>query len=437
MNEYQATQLQRIEIDGLFGIFDHRIELNHEDHVTVLHGPNGVGKTHTLGLINSLLTGNTRHFQRIPCKRLRLTFEDGFLELLVELDRAKGKLELSQGSKTNHEQIALSRSRSGRSSNPPSATLRERDWTPTWVTPNPPVLPEPSLPTWYEDFLKNSSVYFIETQRLVSFEQESTRRHWSPEEVKRAASGILPSTYPSTTSTVWDRNKDLRDLLRETMATYGRRAQALDQTFPQRLVAAKNSLADDRITERMAALTKEVEELEQLGILDDSSEQAHYLPGAHDENDDEQTRAMTAGVMALYVQDTEQKLEALRDFSKRLRSLLGSINSKFRNKKLRFDRAKGLVAETTSGRHLPLNSLSSGEQHELVMHYDLLFRTRPNAIVLIDEPELSLHVSWQKRFLPDLLEFAKLSAFDAIVATHSPYIIGERDDLMVALGDAV
>ena len=93
------------------------------------------------------------------------------------------------------------------------------------------------------------------------------------------------------------------------------------------------------------------------------------------------------------------------------------------------------MAEDDRGNRLPLDSLSSGEQHELVLHYDLLFRVQANTIVLIDEPELSLHVSWQKRFLPDLLEVAKLSTFDAIVATHSPYIIGERDDLMAGLGD--
>lgn len=78
----------------------------------------------------------------------------------------------------------------------------------------------------------------------------------------------------------------------------------------------------------------------------------------------------------------------------------------------------------------------SGEQQELVLHYDLLFRVPSNTIVLIDEPELSLHVAWQKRFLPDLLKIVELSNFDALVATHSPYVVGDRGDLMVGLGDA-
>ncbi|MBK8232979.1 MAG: ATP-binding protein [Candidatus Eisenbacteria bacterium] len=74
-----------------------------------------------------------------------------------------------------------------------------------------------------------------------------------------------------------------------------------------------------------------------------------------------------------------------------------------------------------------------GEQHELVLLYDLLFRVRPNTLVLIDEPELSLHVTWQKTFLSDLLEIVEATGFDVVLATHSPFIVGDRNDLLVEL----
>ena len=139
--------------------------------------------------------------------------------------------------------------------------------------------------------------------------------------------------------------------------------------------------------------------------------------------------------MALYLQDTERKLGVLDDLANRTRHLLDSVNAKFHHKKLRLDREEGLVAQRKGDQSLSLHSLSSGEQHELVLHYELLFKTRPNTVVLIDEPEISLHVAWQKNFLPDLMEIIRISGFDAVVATHSPYIIGGRDDLMVGLGD--
>jgi predicted ATP-binding protein involved in virulence len=68
-----------------------------------------------------------------------------------------------------------------------------------------------------------------------------------------------------------------------------------------------------------------------------------------------------------------------------------------------------------------------------VLLYELLFKTMPNALVLIDEPELSLHVAWQVEFLKDLTRVVKLAAFDVILATHSPQIINDRWDLAVEL----
>ena len=73
------------------------------------------------------------------------------------------------------------------------------------------------------------------------------------------------------------------------------------------------------------------------------------------------------------------------------------------------------------------------EQHEIVILFDLLFGTKKNSLILVDEPELSLHVDWQRAMLKDLHEMAELSDFRALLATHSPQIIGERWDLTIEL----
>lgn len=44
-------------------------------------------------------------------------------------------------------------------------------------------------------------------------------------------------------------------------------------------------------------------------------------------------------------------------------------------------------------------------------------------MVLIDEPEISLHVKWQREFLRDMLAVANLSRVRFIIATHSPQIV--------------
>jgi predicted ATP-binding protein involved in virulence len=93
----------------------------------------------------------------------------------------------------------------------------------------------------------------------------------------------------------------------------------------------------------------------------------------------------------------------------------------------------GFRFKTEDEKELSLTELSSGEQQEVVLLYELLFRVSHNTLVLIDEPEISLHVAWQKEVLNDLLKIVKLQKISVITATHSPQIIDTHWDLVVDL----
>ncbi len=458
MDRPQLLRLQRIEVDGLFGIYDHGIDLNLDDRVTLLHGPNGVGKTTVLRMVDALLRNDFACFKRIPFTRFLLRFEDrSTLELrtsdLPESTGDAGTLTLTTADGTrNIHQVDL------RPSEAESVAARIRYIEPHHSLPNAwidvrdgEVLSESEVlsrfgdprgegwprpyhflglhtPTgdspaggespWLDAFLESTNAFLIEAQRLVRTEPATTSRI-------RSVRGTF-----AFISSVLECSQDFHVRLGDTMAEYGRQAQTLDQTFPQRLISATRRLPEDELQERMAILVKKTSEFKAIGILDETP--AHPLDAARLRDMD----TTVARAMTLYVQDTDHKLDALEDLARRTRLFLDNVNGKFRNKKIRLDRTTGLVAEDPAGSRLQLNSLSSGEQHELVLHYDLLFRVRPNTVVLIDEPELSLHVGWQKRFLPDLKQIVELSGFDTVVATHSPFIVGDESDLMVALGDS-
>jgi predicted ATP-binding protein involved in virulence len=86
---------------------------------------------------------------------------------------------------------------------------------------------------------------------------------------------------------------------------------------------------------------------------------------------------------------------------------------------------------------IPLDKLSSGEQHQLVLFHSLIFRMRPGALIMIDEPEISLHVGWQEIFLRDLEVISKSSGVHFLIATHSPTLIGNRWKQTVSLGEQI
>lgn len=77
MSNPEYRRLERIEVDRLFNVYDHRIDLKLDDRVTLLHGPNGTGKTIILGMIDALLSARLSYFQRIPFSRLAIGFHDG------------------------------------------------------------------------------------------------------------------------------------------------------------------------------------------------------------------------------------------------------------------------------------------------------------------------------------------------------------------------
>jgi len=76
--------------------------------------------------------------------------------------------------------------------------------------------------------------------------------------------------------------------------------------------------------------------------------------------------------------------------------------------------------------------LSSGERHIILMLAKIVYSAMPGTVILIDEPEISLHVHWQQ-VLPQL--FASLSEMlkcSFVIATHSPTLVANvRDDLSI------
>ena len=125
----------------------------------------------------------------------------------------------------------------------------------------------------------------------------------------------------------------------------------------------------------------------------------------------------------------------MNELQERIETFMGIIAPKLRNKKFRIDRNNGFIFEKTNGNPGKLEpaALSSGEQHQLVLFYELIFKSEDNPLFLIDEPEISLHIEWQRQFLQDISKITNLGGYTFVIATHSPHIIHNRRDLAVAL----
>ncbi|RKZ74876.1 MAG: hypothetical protein DRR19_29765, partial [Candidatus Parabeggiatoa sp. nov. 1] len=103
-------------------------------------------------------------------------------------------------------------------------------------------------------------------------------------------------------------------------------------------------------------------------------------------------------------------------------------------KTVRLDALSGLKIETAHGNGIKEIQLSSGEYHFLYMMVTALVSHSTGTIIAIDEPELSLHVSWQRKLIRALRDCASGAAPLFLFATHSSAIAAEFQDKWISLG---
>lgn len=104
-------------------------------------------------------------------------------------------------------------------------------------------------------------------------------------------------------------------------------------------------------------------------------------------------------------------------------------------KRLIWSKGQLSVEIIKTGRRHELSQLSAGELQMLVFSVELRRWWRPGSLILIDEPELHLHTSWQLRLLELLRQWHSELGGQVILATSSDAIAAAvPDDSLVALG---
>ena len=388
----RSMRLTKVRVTKLFGLFAHEIPLNREERITIIHGPNGFGKTIVLRMLAALCSRNYDLFREVPFKTFTIQFDDGRCLTVTAVIEADSEFAAAFG---------------------PNIDLQFRISHPRASEPidsQAGVVEKPKKGEVSKLLAEGPVVRLVRTQRL-DVEQHD-------EQVELGASALKP--------TVVAYSEELAAQMRLTLAEYATRSQEFDRTFPVRLLSHTKSepLAAEELRKRMAGLEQKRATLMRLGFLEPE-------PGL--EQASVQAIETKRDVLSVYVDDMESKLSVFDEMASKVQLFKRIINERFLFKRLEIHRDQGFVFTSDTGAQLRPSALSSGEQHELILFYELLFKLQKNALVLIDEPEISLHVAWQEKFLGDLMEVVRLSEIDVVVATHSPEIIGEHWNLTVEL----
>jgi predicted ATP-binding protein involved in virulence len=413
--------------------------MNLEDRITIIHGPNGFGKTALLRLIAGFFSNANGALRSIPFTELEIDFDKSRRIKVLKVAKTKeGRVEpitesmqfhYFDGSR-NHdfeikvrhpEQIEiplhaidevipeLERVEPRIWRHLPTGELLGFDEVVDRYSEEFPIKKTDEPPDWLMAVRQAVPIRFIQAERLQTSATSRRVRH------TRVAPNRAVKKY----------SEELGAIVKQTLTEYAALSQSLDRTFPARVVTHSSPPSMEELQTALKDIEAKRARLVEAGLLGQESEEPTVQVLQHI---DETKRA----VLSVYVQDSYKKLSVFDQLVAKVELFRKSINERFLYKQLSVGK-EGFGLTTAEGDELNPLSLSSGEQHEIVLLYELLFKATENSLILLDEPEISLHVAWLEQFLSDLHAITALSHFDVIITTHSPQIISDRWDLTVEL----
>lgn len=445
-------KINRITVGSLFKMFDHDIPLNSENNITIVIGENGLGKTVILEAINALFEKDFVFFQSLEFDEINIYFDnceiwqltkqielDGF-SLFISRNSSVKPVKSIKLHKIFHEENQYRRNH----------LMQERDAKYFMLMEQKNRLgnresfyderqrleyeykyrkmqeskynrlkknlidSEINTPKWFLESVQKINVKLIETQRIIT------------------AKEIGSDSYINNLKKC---SLELKGMIGVAARKSSLVALELDSSYPNRLIKKLRQGTRNSFEELNIALAK----LDERRKLFSSTGLAVQKRDSDLLQIDEGQKDLI-NVLKLYIDDSHEKLDPLDELSQKIKLFKGIINKRFKHKKLEIKQEEGFVFRSTVVKNetdvfetIPPSKLSSGEQNELILFYKLIFNSHVNDIILIDEPELSLHISWQNKFIKDLKSITSINGVSIIIATHSPDIIDDNWDLRVEL----
>lgn len=430
-----AVKIEEIYISKLYGIYNHKVTLK-DGGITIIHGANGVGKTALLKCIKYIFEWDIEALGNIPFRTIHVGMSD---DVKISISRQSNNKSVEKADPTHlNSPLEISFFKSGTSHVETISSIDpELLHVAKAMANSRPWLKEVKHGLWFDENNGESvDVWDLTHKYMPAKNRKRKGRSVFFEKIRRDLNVKLIDTYrlavrgrENSKLTVDLCASDMVGQIKAVSAEYAQRCQTLDQSFPHRLIAGDHVfLSADLVSDRLKKLELYQTWLSAMGLL-------ATIEGPSFPSDVKSLSPGKIETMSLFVQDSESKLSVFSALAEKCFVLSELLKVKLAHKRLVINKEYGLSVVSEMGGDIPLSFLSSGEQHEIVLMYELLFKTSPNSLLLIDEPEISLHVKWQKSFIKDLKRIRDLVGFDALIATHSPFIVGDYYELMESLDE--
>lgn len=432
-----ALRITSIRVHGLFGSYNYSIELPVDRPITVITAPNGFGKSTLLRLLNAFSNKEYDDFFEIPFEwfevkygidavvRIEVHGSDLHFKLYHIKDNARSdslngpwihRRSRDADVSSRHWRIMMSdpliaRNLANRNLRNRLAHSLDSTWQDLLAAEGKPT--DAEEPAQLKSLREQSRVRLIPVQRLQTSEWASDGRE------KRAESAV--SEIANRVKVEIDRGR----------VRYGEQSRSQEKTFVTRAienlasVRQQPDIEENSLIEQIRAFERKYQ---RLALIEPGETQSVERRGSSQE---EQVLVRT------YLSDVIGRFESLSPIAASLEIFLDTLSRLLQRKRVELSKDHGILFFDLNNRAIPLERISSGEQHLVVLLGLLIFSTDSRDLILIDEPEVSLHPGWQEQLLPIFGEIARLNKCRLALATHSVLLINGQWDVVTELAEQV
>lgn len=436
--------IKKISVKGLFGLYDYDIPFAEEPTVKILTGPNGYGKTTLLTAINKLYKGDFWYFHFLEFEEICVFLSEPTIKqkIVIRKELAKAELGHLQQEKIDgpedrmiddtdeerYEEVILLLD--DKDNVVESVMIRE-DYIQELVSSyrrkllhETPFLKDEEIMARYYDSEDDDYIQFHTKNISLALQEYETMYLPAQRLYNRDGNifGIMgPRSYVYEIDHV---NDEISRLYKRAQNRFANSSQRIDATYISRLIKKTESYPKKELQEKFKALKERIDDFKELNLLKNMELLDYSF-------ESDQSYGELKKVMSLYVDDMNEKMDIFEALYKKISLYKRIVTTKVLSEKSIDFGEDGLKITNVKGRVLDdLHKLSSGEQNLLILYYNLIFKSNKKTILMIDEPENSLHVAWQSKMLDDYILMSKSSGCQIVLATHSPTFIDGKWELV-------
>lgn len=423
-----TTNLESIEIIGLFNKQNFCLKFN--DPMKILISENGSGKTTILNIIVSFLKGDLLTLKKLPFSEIKIKLKNDKKEHFfrksklfksfnkVALKRLKRELDIMLRHEFNSREIIEElfykygeefyfHLEQLKNKIPYDSYRRIYDVAEYFLHREEFEIQEDKL---YREFLKklNFNVEYLPTYRRIEKEyfKEVDNRIGNETEINFGMRDV---------------EKIIKTLTQEITTETHRLFSEMNNEILYELLNNNKILTSQEKNDLVSNPKIEIV-LSRIKNLNDNSNIIESLAEAINQKD---AHGEFLGYYLLKILNIYEKQE---EKEKRIRCFIDICNSYLYNKKFIYlaEETKIKILDEDENEIL-LSTLSSGEKQIISLFSKLYLENKENLMIIIDEPELSISMIWQKRILPDIMKSDKCNLL--LTTTHSPFIFENEFDI--------